>query len=126
MPDGTGTSDKRFVSNSGRVVIETDVEKPDMKNESDWSVDATKLKKGDEFKFQCYANCADKYVAPAIQNPALEATVTLAQGIPVGKHTLTLTADGAGKVPLQAIRIYRHAVAAPTTMVYETLKPPKE
>lgn len=124
--DGTGTSDARFVSKSGRIVIENDVVKPDMKNESDWSVDVAKLALGADFKFQCVANCADKYVAPAIKDATLEYTVTLAQGLPVGKHTLTLTADGAGKVPLQAIRIYRPAVAAPTTMVYETLKPPKE
>lgn len=64
--------------------------------------------------------------ALAVKDAILEYTVTLAQGLPAGKHTLTLTTDGAGKVPLQAIRIYGPAVAAPTTMVYDTVKPPKE
>jgi hypothetical protein len=51
--------------------------------------------------------------------------VTLAQGIENGKHTLVLTADEPPKVRLQSLRVYRPAVAAPTTMVYDTVRPGK-
>jgi hypothetical protein len=49
--------------------------------------------------------------------------VTLAQGLPNGKHTLVLTADGAGRVPLAGLRIYRPPVAVPKQMVYDTVHP---
>ncbi len=42
--DGAGSSDKRFVSQSGRIGIETKVEKPEMGFESDWSFDIQQVK----------------------------------------------------------------------------------
>ena len=123
--DGTGTSTQRFVSNSGRIVIETKVLKPEMGFESDWAVDIRNVKKGAEVRFQCYALHADRYVAPAINDPTLEYSVTLAQGIENGKHTLTLTAEHPQKLGLKALRVYRPPVAVPTAMLYDTVHPPK-
>jgi len=124
-PDGTGTNTQRFVSNSGRIVIETRVEKPEMGFESDWAADVKNVAKGAEVKFQCYALHADRYVAPAVKDPALEYTVTLCQGLNSGKHTLVLTAGGQGRVPLKALRVYRPPVAPPTGLLYDTVHPTK-
>jgi hypothetical protein len=123
--DGTGSSAKRFVSNSGRIVIETKVEKPAMGFESDWSCDVKQVKPGAEVKFQCYALHADRYVAAASENPSLESSLTLAQGIANGKHRLVLTADDPAGVPLGALRVYRPPVAAPAAMLYDQVHPPK-
>jgi len=51
-----------------------------MRSESDWSVDHRQVTPGAEVKFQCYALCADRYVAPALKAPSLERTVALALG----------------------------------------------
>jgi hypothetical protein len=40
-------------------------------------------------------------------DPTREAVTTLAQGLPPGKHTLELVAEGPGVPPLAAIRVYR-------------------
>ena len=117
--DGTGTSGKRFVSNSGRIVIETKVEKPAMGFKSDWSFDSKQVKPGAEVKFQCYALHTDRYVAAAAGDPSLEPSVTLAQGIANGKHRLVLTADDPAKVRLMALGVYRPPVAPPAAMVYD-------
>ena len=124
-PDGAGTSTKRFVSSSGRIVIETKVEKPAMGFESDWSFDIKQVKPGAEVKFQCYPLHADRYVAAASENPSLESWVTLAQGIANGKHRLVLTADDPATVRLMALRVYRPPVAAPAAMLYDQVHPPK-
>jgi hypothetical protein len=130
-PDGRGNSTDRFVSTSGRIVLETKVEKPEMAIESDLAIDAARVKPGDEIKFQCYALHTDRYVAPSaklLQDSALEHSTLLVQGIANGKHTLTLTAEGGGAeaaVAIQALRVYRPAVAPPAAMVYDTMHPPK-
>jgi hypothetical protein len=124
-PDGAGSSDKCFVSNSGRIGIETKVEKPAMGFESDWSFDIKQVRPGAEVKFQCCALHCDRYVAPAASDPSREFAATLAQGIASGKHRLVLTAGDPSKVRLQALRVYRPAVAAPAAMVYDTVRPAK-
>ncbi|MCY2990148.1 MAG: SGNH/GDSL hydrolase family protein [Planctomycetota bacterium] len=124
-PDGSGSSAKRFVSKSERIVIETEVEKPAMRFESDWSFDIQQVKPGAEVKFQCYALSADRYVAPTIKDPSLEPAVMLAQGIANGKHRVVLTADDPAKVRLKALRVYRPSAPAPTKMVYDVVHPGK-
>ena len=124
-PDGAGTSDKRFVSNSARIVIETKVEKPAMGFESDWSCDIKQVQPGAEVKFRCYALHCDRYVAPAAKDPSLESSVTLAQGIANGKHTLLLTAGDPPPGRLRALGAYRPPVTAPTAMVYDAVRPAK-
>lgn len=79
--DGEGGSQERFVSDSGRVVIEP----------SDWKVAwALNFKKatlppGFEITWKAYPLCASTYVA----SPKDQATV-LAQGCANGEHVLTL------------------------------------
>ncbi len=123
--DGKGSSDHRFVSNSGRIVIETRVEKPEMGFESDFPGNVNTMSVGDEVKFQCYALNTDRYTAPALADPTKEYSTILAQGIPNGKHTLELSADAQGNVPISAIRVYCPPVAEDIELLYHTVHPPK-
>jgi hypothetical protein len=100
--DGTGTSGERFVSNSGRVVIEP----------GDWSLARSRkflnkpLPAGFEVKWQVRPLFVDEYIVPAIDDPANEHAMTVASGLPNEKHTLELTADTGDVAPIIAIRVY--------------------
>ena len=99
--DGKGTSDREFVSPSGRIVI-----KPDW-----W----TKLPPdgrsprgpGYVLKFSTILLGTDRYTPPPITDAALEAATTLVQGIPNGKHVLTIRAIGDHPPAIAALRVYR-------------------
>ena len=100
--DGAGVSSERFVSRSGRVVIDPDV----------WGVKrAFELRhmatpKGFEVHWRVVPMFQDVYTSPHIEDPSAEVASTLALGLPAGKHTLELVAKGDSVPPLQAIRVY--------------------
>ncbi|MEW6491328.1 MAG: SGNH/GDSL hydrolase family protein [Cyanobacteriota bacterium] len=101
--DGSGVSDDKFVSNSGRVVIE-----PSnwwLKNAQEYSGKPTP--KGFEIKWQVLPMFVDVYIAPKIEDPAREYVTTLAQDLRNSKHTLEIIPDKNGIVPIQSIRVYR-------------------
>jgi hypothetical protein len=95
-PDGEGVSSERFVSRSGRVVVEP----------GDWWVKniqqmtRTKVPVGFEIKWKAIPLFSDTY------DPSGE-PVTVAQGLPNGKHTLEIV----GKTSVGAVRVYRPPVA---------------
>ena len=99
--DGKGTSDKDFVSPSGRIVI-----KPDW-----WTKPLpdgrSPRKPGYALKFSTILLGTDRYTPPPITDAALEATTTLVQGIPNGKHVLTIRALGDTPPAIAALRVYR-------------------
>ena len=102
--DGEGVSSERFVSKSGRVVIEP----------GDWWVKnihqmGKKLPVGFEIKWKAVPLATDTFVAPKVEDESREASVTVAQGLPNGKHTLEIV----GPASIRAIRIYRPPFAAP-------------
>ncbi len=105
-PDGSGTNRERFVSRSGRVVIEP----------SDWAMkrayDLRKapMPRGFEVRWQVRPTFAAAYEPPDTWNPAAEYAVTLAQGLSNALHKLELIALG-GDVPyLRELRVYRPPV----------------
>jgi hypothetical protein len=105
-PDGEGTTGERFVSKSGRVVIEP----------NDWNLDYAQetfqrpIPSGFQIRWQVVPHFADDFVSPGVKDSAMETTVTLAQGIPGGKHQLEIA--GGPDVPIAAIRLYRPPLAA--------------
>ena len=106
-PDGSGRSDQKFVSKSGRVVIEP----------ADWNVEYALALPGikpvpDKFTvhWSVVPHYEDIFTAPANPDKTTEAAVTIAQGLTNGKHTLEIS--GSGVMPLAAIRIYRPSFAA--------------
>ena len=100
-PDGAGTSEARFVSKSGRVVLDPE----------DWNLNycfkvfKRTLPPNYQIKWQTVFHFADEFTSPGIMEPAIETTVTLAQGLSNGKHTLEIQGDAT--VPIAALRVYR-------------------
>lgn len=108
-PDGAGRTDQRFVSRSGRLVIEPD----------DWNV-AYALELGGtkeapaalDIHFRVDPHFTDGF-AGAPHDPAVERAITVAAGLTSGRHTLTLTSTG-GTSPVIAVRVYRPPLSSPS------------
>ncbi|MGC9316929.1 MAG: SGNH/GDSL hydrolase family protein [Armatimonadota bacterium] len=102
-PDGVGEHRERFVSDSGRVVIE-----PNM-----WMVNwslryrETTLPEDYQVTWQVKPLFVDTYEAPVTDDPARDYATTLAQGLSNAEHTVTLAPAGDGPVPVAAFRVYR-------------------
>ena len=101
--DGSGVSDQKFVSNSGRVVIEP--ENWWLKNAFEFS--GKSIPKGFEIKWQILPMLVDKYVTPKIEDSTKEYFTTLAQNLSNSKHQLEIIPDKNGILPIQKIRVYR-------------------
>jgi hypothetical protein len=92
-PDGEGSAAERFVSKSGRIVIEP----------ADWDLKyvmgLSKRQMSPEFclRWRVVPNFVDEFTAAPV--------VTVAEGLANTKHALEITGDPA--TPLTAIRIYR-------------------
>jgi hypothetical protein len=104
--DGSGSSDGRFVSHSGRVIIEP----------GDWRVRGLRWKSlisaGSTIQWQVEPHFVDVYTPPQVVDPTREYTTTIAQGLSNTRHTLEIVPTTGGQVPLLSIRVYRPPVAA--------------
>ncbi len=98
-PDGEGSSAARFVSTSGRVVIDP----KDFYFENCRKTFAP----GFEIKWSCLPLFADPFVVPPRRGPGLETSTTLVHGLPNGKHVLELRASK--PLPIKLLRVYRPA-----------------
>lgn len=106
--DGSGVSDRKFVSNSGRVVIE-----PDnwwLKNAYEYS--RQPIPKGFEIKWQVLPMFVDEYVVPKVEDSSQEYLTTLAQNLSNAKHTLEIIPNENGILPIQSIRVYQPPLLA--------------
>ena len=108
-PDGQGDHKKRFVSNSGRVVIEP---KMWMVN---WSLRYRKqtLPENYTVTWETKPLFVDLWEAPIETSPTKESSTVLTQGMTNGEHILTLTPRSTGKLPIRAFRIYRPPIKSP-------------
>jgi hypothetical protein len=101
--DGEGQNDQPFVSQSGRVVIES----------QDWWIDdACQLfqvatPEGFQFHWRVEPLFRDIYVPPAIEAASVPPATTIAQGLPNQTHTLEIVSSEGDPVPIAAIRVYR-------------------
>ena len=99
--DGAGRSDARFVSKSGRIVIETNA----------WNVAYAMSLAGvnpvpDQFevKWRVEPHLVDEFVSPSVTDAATETVVTLASGLANTKHTFEIS--GSDATPIAAMRVY--------------------
>jgi hypothetical protein len=92
-PDGTGQSDRPFMSNSRKVKIEP---KTWLRN--------GKVAEGYQIKWKVILMGTDGYEPMPVNDATVENTAILAQGLENGKHTLILSGDVAA---LKALRVYR-------------------
>jgi hypothetical protein len=104
-PDGSGISGERFVSRSGRVVIEPD----DWVLAYDRQVSGKPTPPGFECRWRVVPAFTDLYEAPVVEDPAREYAVTAAQGLTNSRHALELVAVG-DQPPVAAIRVYEPPV----------------
>ena len=101
-PDGKGTANKKFVSNSGRVVIDR----------RRWMVCHSlryrkkPLPKDYKVTWEVKPLFVDVYQAPKTDDAAKEYATTLAQGLANGRHTLKLVPNSDGALPIAAFRVY--------------------
>lgn len=99
--DGEGEFGKRFVSKSGRVVIEA--EDVNERVLFDWAAHQklSSLVVG----WRVVPLFSDTFAVPDRKNPFGETVVTAAQGLSNGKHTLEVI--GSAETPIAAVRVYR-------------------
>jgi hypothetical protein len=100
--DGSGTSDAKFVSKSGRIVIEPE----DWWLNSDYKLSKKPTPEGYEIKWRVVPQSVDEYTAPQVQDATIEYSTTLAQGLSNGKHTLELVGNGKNAPAISTIRVY--------------------
>lgn len=101
-PDGGGDSQTRFVSNSGRVVIEPE----QWIVGRDYNLRNVPMPEGYKANWRVATFFSDTFAPPENVDPAREHVVTVAQGLTNTRHTLELTIDG-DAAALKTIRIYR-------------------
>ncbi len=99
--DGDGCSNQRFVSKSGRIVIDP----------TDWNLDycmqVFKKPLPTDFRItlKIQADCADDFVSTSCPDKSLVSGVLLASGLTNGAHKLEIA--GGPQTPIRAIRVYR-------------------
>jgi len=98
-PDGTGTYNKRFVSDSGRVVIEP--RDFIFENARHWPW--TWPNKEFEIKWKVKPRFLDVYDPRKTRGKP----TTVAMGLVNKRHTIEIVPDGNGVVPINAIRVFR-------------------
>jgi len=65
------------------------------------------LPEGYEVTWETLPLFVDTWQAPVTEDPAAEYATTLAQGLSNAEHTVTLTPNGDGPIPVAAFRVYR-------------------
>ena len=107
-PDGSGSSTKRFVSRSGRVVIET--------NSWNFVVIPPASQEGATITWRSQIRSLDTYVAVPQLDPGMERAVNLFFDLPDGNHVLELTAADPDHPPsIEALRVYHPGGEMPGT-----------
>jgi hypothetical protein len=101
--DGSGVSDRKFVSNSGRVVIEPS----NWWLKSAYELSGKPTPEGFQIKWQVKPMFVDEYVAPRIEDSSREYFTTLAQNLSNSKHTIEIISDKNQVVPVDAFRVYQ-------------------
>lgn len=100
--DGEGWSTNLFISNSGRVVLES-YDWLMLYWAYVWEPYVHQLPVGYQIKWSVRSYAKDN-VMPKIDDPTIEATATVAQGLANGPHVLTLIRHG--DAPVSGIRIF--------------------
>lgn len=101
--DGSGDTASPFLSNSGRVAL----------NPSDWFLDrvhgrnANRIGIGYNVTFSVVPQFKDTFIESGCVDADRQCAITIAQGLPMGPHTLELIHMTASKPGLSAVRVYK-------------------
>jgi len=104
-PDGSGSSGEKFVSNSGRVVIDP----MDFGLAAACAYTKKPCPPGFEIKWSVVPMFKDTYRAPKSKDPSKPVLSTVVQLLENGPHTLEILPNGDGSVPVRAIRVFQPA-----------------
>lgn len=104
--DGSGNSQQKFVSNSGRILIEP---------QNWWLGNAYQFTHqsipiGFPIRWRVEPMFTDFYTPPAIQDTTREYTTVIAQNLPNSRHTLEITALTGSPVSIETIRVYHPSI----------------
>lgn len=101
--DGPEPYPDKFISNSGRVVIDH----RDFKITWAQEYSGEKCPVGFETRWSVKPLFVDTYIAPVIENSSYINLITLAKGLSNGKHTLEIIPNGDGIIPIERIIVHR-------------------
>ncbi len=104
--DGSGVSTERFVSDSGRVLIEPN----DWVFAYDRRVSEKPMPGEVEVTWKARPLFVDRYLPEPVVDSSRECPTTLVQGLANGPHTLQLVSDNGEPVPIHALRVYEPPV----------------
>lgn len=99
--DGTGNNREPFVSKSGRIRL-VPMDLAPFYNKQVKTDDMI----GFEIKWSVVALCLDTWKPEASEDPSVENSSLLAQGLPNTRHTLEIVLNGDGDIALKEIRAY--------------------
>lgn len=105
-PDGSGSGSEKFVSNSGRVVIEPG----DWVFAFDRQVSKKPMPAQVTVTWQTKPLFVDTYTPEKVVDPSLDYPTSLARLLTKEKHTLQLVSQSGQPLPVAAIRIYEAPV----------------
>jgi hypothetical protein len=118
-PDGGGVSTERFVSNSGRVVIEPE----------DWTFARSfelvhrPTPPGFEMTWSVVPMFVDLYHPARLEDRTREQTATLALGLTNARHKLELISHGPNPPMIRAIRVYQPPIEGQEIVKPERSRP---
>ena len=101
--DGSGTSDRSFVSKSGRVIIQME----DFMFAKIKAVFKNVTKPGFEATWKVEPLFVDIYKSPIIEDEKVVYKTTIVQGLTNSAHTLEIVPIGDGLVPIEAIEVHQ-------------------
>ncbi len=102
-PDGSGNAKEKFVSNSGRIVIEPE----DWVFQYDKQVGKKAAPDGFKVSWKVELMGTDQYTGSKVESKAREYPTVLASNLENGKHTLELIAREGDRLSIIAIRVYK-------------------
>ncbi|MCX7843495.1 MAG: SGNH/GDSL hydrolase family protein [Clostridia bacterium] len=101
--DGDGNNKEKFISMSGRVVIEPE----------DWFIKEPhdivyriSVQEGYEIKWETFSMCLDEYRGNTLFKEGYENATTIIQGVDNHNHTLELFSKDCSEIPISAIKVY--------------------
>lgn len=107
-PDGSGDSRARFVSNSGRLVLDPE----SFLSPRFTSVAKYPAQAGKTVTWRCVPIARDVWTPQGGADPSLEDRAILAQGIANGPHVLEIIPNGDGPLGLRAFVVHQPPVVA--------------
>lgn len=101
-PDGNGDSETRFVSNSGKIIID-----PSDFTTFEMGFRKKKIKPGFVTTWKVIPQFIDVWKPEPVSAPALEGRTILVHGLANEEHTIEIIPNGDGPIPIKELVVYK-------------------